>query len=128
MLMKSIAVKPLILGLVLMVLPTLAKAQEVQPHTFWDKPNAIGFAVSGVAKIVDWAQSCQSLGHGSREVWMFTNSCFGLVGIGIGGQGLQTGIAYGLHRRGHHKLERVLPYIVTLGNVVGIAYSYRHRN
>ena len=128
MLTKGIAAKPLILGFVLMVLPALAKAQEVQPHTFWDKANAIGFAVSGAAKIVDWAQTYQSLEHGSHEKWMFTNSRLGLAGIGVGGQALQTGIAYGLHRREHHKLERVLPYIVSLGNVVGIAYSYRHRN
>lgn len=97
-------------------------------HRFWDDQQKIAFAISTGVKMADAWQTCYQFAHspGWHEEWMPTQSCAGLVGLGIAGTAMQVVAGDMLHRHHHHRLERLVPWIVTAGNVAGITFSAKH--
>jgi hypothetical protein len=96
-------------------------AQEA-PHSFWDRPNTVGFATSFAIRAADAGQTCYHLRHGSIEGSAPFQSCSGVTAWIMAGHALQMGGQYLLHRTGHHRLER-WPPITALGNVYAISKS-----
>lgn len=114
--------------ILLFALCSLASAQEV--HKFWDRQQKVVFASTLAVRAADLGQTCDHLAqrftngaHIYREEWIPSQRC-GVVGAFIlGGQAAQTAVQYALHRKGHHRLERIVPIVWTAPNVIGIAYS-----
>lgn len=89
------------------------RSQPVQvplkTHPFFDKTNLMLFAGVAAVRAMDYSstQHFRSLGH--NEV-LLTNSIVDnkplFAGIEVAGTALSIGVAYWLHRTGHHKLER----------------------
>jgi hypothetical protein len=105
----------------------IAKTQ-VQPvaiHRFWDKPNKLEFgAMVGLAAF-DMAQTCDNLANGGNESFL-TQSCPKDLAIILGVNAGTVGLAWLLHRTGHHKLERI-PMLWKAGDSInGIVYSKQH--
>ena len=94
-------------------------------HPFFDKKNMIGFSVHGVTRIADAAQTCTLLNKpGRKEAWLPVHSCSGVVAYSLSMIPAQIGSSYILHRRGHHKLERWLPYLWATPSAAGVAVSF----
>lgn len=92
-------------------------------HPFRDTPNLIAFSSLTISRTMDAVQSCQLLSDGGREKGLPWQTCApitafseGMVGAGVAG-------AYALHRMGHHRLERVVPWAIAVPAVVGIFQS-----
>lgn len=102
------------------------KVTPSKAHPFLDKPNLIAFSSLTLSRTVDAVQSCQLLSDGGREKGLPWQTCApiatfseGTVAAGIAG-------AYALHRLGHHRLERVVPWAVAVPAIVGIFQTRAH--
>jgi len=78
-------------------------------HRFLDRTNLLLFAGVAAVRTFDYT-STQHFRHlGNNEV-LLTNSVVDnkslFAGIEVAGTALSIGVAYWLHRTGHHKLER----------------------
>ena len=78
-------------------------------HRFLDRTNLLLFAGVAAVRTLDYT-STQHFRHlGNNEV-LLTNSVVDnkplFAGIEVAGTALSIGVAYWLHRTGHHKLER----------------------
>jgi hypothetical protein len=106
---------------------SLFKANDPTPsHPFWDKQNKIAFAVTAGIRTADIAQTCYGLAHGARELALPTQSCAGVASFIALGQGEQLFGQWIAHRKGWHRLERIIPYVSAAPNAFGIAYSLRY--
>lgn len=94
-------------------------------HRFYDKPAKIELTASLSLAAFDMGQTCHNLATGGREYWM-TQSCAGDIGIVLGVHAAQEGLAYLLHRTGHHHLERFTRLYTIQAHVRGILYSKQH--
>lgn len=106
----------------------LAVKPAPQPleHRFFDRPNIIAFAVHGATRVADATQSCILLSKpGRRESWLPTQSCGAIAGYSVAMIPAQIGSSYILHRKGHHRLERWLPYAWATPSALGIALSVK---
>lgn len=94
-------------------------------HRFWDKPAKITLATSLSLAAFDMGQTCHNLATGGHEDWM-PSSCPGDIAITLGAHAAGEGLAYLLHRIGHHKLERfALAYLIQ-AHTRAIIYSKQH--
>ena len=90
-----------------------AKAQPTQlpetTHRFFDRTNLALFAGVAAVRALDYTSTQHFRRLGNNEV-MLTNSIVDnkplFAGIEVAGTALSVGVAYWLHRTGHHKLER----------------------
>lgn len=94
-------------------------------HRFYDKPAKIELGAAVTMASADSAITCHNLANGGHEDWM-TQSCAGNVAILFGGVAVQEGLAYGFHRLGWHKPERVIRFFTIQASSRAIAYSARH--
>ncbi len=116
---------PVAAAVVPAVVPT-AQKPAIRPHAFFDRKNAIGFAVHGAIRAADATQTCMLLGKpGRRETWLPMSSCGAIVGYSIAMVPAQIGTSYIMHRKGHHTLERWLPYLWATPSAAGLAVSIR---
>ncbi len=79
------------------------------PHRFFDKTNLMLFAGVAAVRALDFT-STQHFRHNGHNEVLLTNSIVDnkplFAGIEVAGTALSIGVAYWLHRTGHHKLER----------------------
>lgn len=94
-------------------------------HKFYDKPAKIELALASSAAAFDMGQTCHNLATGGRE-YALTQSCSKNVGITTGILGAQELLALGLHKTGHHRLERLARLWSTPNNLEGAVRSKLH--
>lgn len=99
--------------------------EQTMTHRFFDRENLIGMAVHAAVRTADAVQTCTMLGRGAREAWLPMKGCAGITAYSLAMVPAQIGNAYLLHRTGHHKLERWMPYVWAAPSAAGIAYSMR---
>lgn len=117
----------MLLTTISVILLLLAPAYAQQEHPFWDRTNTVAFASTFAVRSADAAQTCYHLRQpGWHEESIPSQSCAVITGWIMGGQVAQLGGTYLLHRLGHHRLERWLPYVAVSGNVTAIEYSFTH--
>lgn len=99
--------------------------EKPRTHRFFDRNNLIGFSAMFAGTALDHHSTCRFLRAGMKEVLLPTQSCrtVGLVLYGTSSAGV--GLAYWLHRKGHHKLERWLPRIRAIAGGVAVSWNYR---
>ena len=105
----------------------IVAAQPPKPveHHFFDRTNAIGFAIHAAIRTADATQSCIMIGRGRQENWLPMKSCAGVATYSLSMIPAQIGASYLMHRWGHHRLERLMPYAWSIPSAAGIAVSTR---
>jgi len=95
-------------------------------HKFWDHRNILLHAAAAGAAAADFWTTRRALSRGSLErnplARPFAQTDAGFAAYKAGSWGTYLGLAYLSHRKGWHRLERVLPFvaITTDGTAVGI--------
>ena len=74
----------------------------------------------------DMALTCRNLANSGREWALPASTCGQAVALTAGFHATGEGVAYLLHRLGHHKLEQVPRWYLAFGNIYGTAYSSAH--
>jgi len=104
-------------------------ALDAQPlHRFFDATNLLGMSVSLLAQTSDAVTTQRFLHHGVQEQNGLARP---FVDQGWGGQvaaaaivnTAEISVMYALHKMGHHRMERALPYVVA---VPGAIEGYRN--
>lgn len=108
-----------------LVMASVAARPKPVVHHFYDKPAKLELALAGTAAALDMAQTCHNLATGGVE-YTLTQSCAADVGITMGILGMQELLALGLHKTGHHKLERLARLWSTTNNIEGAVRSKMH--
>jgi hypothetical protein len=92
---------------------TLAERPIASPpaHRFWDRQNLLLFSGVAAFRGLDYASTRNFQARGRQEILLpddVVNNSAGFGGLEAAGTATSMGIAYLLHRTGHHKLERWL--------------------
>jgi hypothetical protein len=98
---------------------------NVAPHRFFDRANLIGIAIHAAVRTADAAQTCASINAGAHEAWLPMKGCPAIAGYSLSMVPAQIGSSYLMHRRGHHKLEKLMPYLWAVPSAVAIGVSAR---
>jgi hypothetical protein len=106
---------------------TTAEPPWRPPHRFWDAGNIALAGGVAASRALDY----HSTGHfrelGNHE-WLLTNRIVDnkplFAAIEVGGAAATIGVAYWLHRNGHHKMERWLMVIHTGITTGGAIHNY----
>ena len=102
-------------------IPAAKPLDDATVHRFWDRENDLLFAGVAGARALDYSSTLNMRRRGRQEI-LLTDSVVdnhGLfAGIEVSGVALSVGVAYALHRTGHHKLERWVS-IVHIGVATG---------
>ena len=112
-------------------LPDMPKPKPVETyvapeHKFYDRQAKIELAAAITMAAFDIAQTCHNLANGGREYFLPTQSCAKTNALLFGQVAIQELIVYGLHRHGHHKLERYARLFTVGANLEGVIYSKAH--
>jgi hypothetical protein len=118
-------------ALVLMALNYQPRIETPRPkpvaiHRYWDRANKIEFTAGMTLAAADMTQTCHNLAHGGHEEFLPTQNCGQAVAYTVGAYAAAEGVAYILHRTGHHKLERVPVGYMAAASARGIAFSKIH--
>jgi hypothetical protein len=92
-------------------------------HALFDSYGRSALLVSTAARAADAALSCSNLSAGGHERWLPTQSCGGVVAWIAAGEVAQVGATAWLHHEGHHRVERVVPWLFTAGSLAAVGYS-----
>jgi hypothetical protein len=98
---------------------------KVETHRFFDRANLIGTAIHAAVRTVDAVQTCALLSRGAREAWLPMKGCPAIAAYSLSMVPAQIGNSYLLHRSGHHKLEKWMPYLWAAPSAAGIGVSMR---
>ncbi len=97
---------------------------KVKPHRFFDGTNFCLQSVNALIMAGDIASTHRALQvPGSRELNPLGQSQGGLLALKIAGVGAGLGIAYMMHRSGHHKAERMIPLIFGVPSGIAAAHN-----
>jgi hypothetical protein len=104
-----------------------------QPHRFFDRTNILLFSGVAVSRTVDYTSTRNMLARGRQEKLIpddVVYSTAGFVSLEVAGAATSIGIAYLLHRTGHHKLERWISIghigVTSFGAARNYALESRH--
>ena len=100
--------------------------KPVAVHRYWDRTNKIEFAAGATLAAADMTQTCRNLAHGGHEDFLPTQNCGQAVAFTVGVYAAAEGVAYILHRTGHHKLEHVPVAYMAAASTRGIVFSKIH--
>ncbi len=90
-------------------LPPPRVVRPAPPHRFWDRTNLELFAGVAAVRAFDYASTRHFRDRGVNEA-LLSNSIVdnkpAFAAIEVGATAASIGVAYWLHRTGHHRLER----------------------
>jgi hypothetical protein len=99
--------------------PRPALAERPPEHKFFDKQQLFALYAHSGMRILDTVKTCRELSDGGREDWIPTQSCAGIAAWQAGSVGLALGVGWLFHKTGHHRLERVTPWVGTSASAAG---------
>ncbi len=88
--------------------PQSAPGLEV-PHAFWDRTNTFLFTGVATFRALDYASTRNMMARGREEILLpddVVKSSAGFPALEVAATGASIGLSYGMHRLGHHKIER----------------------
>jgi len=93
-------------------------------HRFLDAKN-FGFqSLNALIMAADLASTQRALQvPGTREMNPLSRSQGAMIALKVAGAGAGLGIAYMMHRTGHHKAERVIPLILGVPSALAAAHN-----
>jgi hypothetical protein len=102
-------------------------------HRFWDRTNLWLFAGIAASRGLDYASTRNMLARGREEILLpdaVVDNHAGFAALEAAGTATSVGLAYLLHRTGHHKLERWLSIghigVATFGDGRNYALKSHH--
>ena len=123
-------VRVLAMGICLIPLSATAGADPmivegpVPVHRFLDAKNLGLQSLNLLIMAADIATTKQALQvPGTSEMNPFVRSQGGMLALKIAGVGAGLGIAYMMHRSGHHKVERVIPLMFGAPSALAAAHN-----
>lgn len=90
---------------------------------FFDRQQLIAFYVHSGVRLADTINTCHALAHGGVEDWIPAQSCAGVAGWQVGSVGLTLAVGWLFYKTGHHKLERITPWVGTSASAAGLTKS-----
>jgi len=118
---------------------SLAAAQELNApsadlaasHKFWDRETKLLFAVHASMEAADFALTHNALDNGGVERNPIAQPFMklgtpGQVAFFAGGTAAAVGISYWLHKRGHHRLERLVGMYAIADSASGVIHNATH--
>jgi hypothetical protein len=111
---------------------TSAPSAELRTeHKFWDRENALLFGFHAGLEVADFGLTHHALAHGAVEqnplARPFTNlGTGGQIAFFAGGTAATLGISYWLHKRGHHRLERLVGMYAIADSGFGVIHNATH--
>ena len=111
--------------------PGFEVVPEASNHKFWDGENRLLFSTVAALSAADFVATRSNLASGGRELnpvtRLFSGSTAGLA-VNFTGETVSiVGLAYFLHRTGHHKLERITPMLNVASSAFAVAFDLSHR-
>lgn len=100
-----------------------AAPQKPEEHKFFDKEQLIGLCVHAGVRTADTIVTFHNISNGATERWIPTQSYAGIAAWQSGSVGLALGVGYLFHKTGHHKLERITPWVATGASGAGLTKS-----
>ncbi len=100
-----------------------ATPQLAPEHKFFDRQQFVALYVHAGVRTADTIETCHRLANGAVEVWIPTQSCAGVAAWQAGSVGAALGIGWIFHKTGHHKLERITPWVGTGASSAGLTKS-----
>jgi len=95
--------------------PEVIAIEQTKPvsseHHFWDRENIYLFSGIAIMRGMDYASTRNFQARGRQEILLpddVVNNSAGFAGLEVAATVTSVGVAYLLHRKGHHKLERWL--------------------
>ena len=99
-------------------------ASPAPRHRFLDSQNVTMLAISAIIMAADVATTKRALQvPGAYEANPLTRSPGALISLKVAGVGAGLGLAYALHKSGHHKAERLVPIFFSLPSAVSAAHN-----
>lgn len=96
----------------------------VPAHRFFDAKNIGLQSINVLIMAADIASTKQALQvPGTHEMNPVSGSQGGMLALKFAGVGAGLGIAYMMHRSGHHKAERVIPLILGAPSALAAAHN-----
>lgn len=89
------------------------------PHKFFDRQQLLDLYIHTGMRVADTIKTCRELSHGGMEDWIPTQECGGIVAWQAGSIGLTLGVGWLFHKTGHHRLERITPWVGTTASAAG---------
>jgi hypothetical protein len=100
--------------------PAVIQPPPAKAHRFFDKENLAIFSADAAIMAADFATSRRAMeAPGAREANPLMRTEASALAMKFAGVGAGVGIAYMLHKSGHHRAERIVPII--LGVPSGLA-------
>ena len=99
--------------------PTLPPQQQ----KFFDRKQMIGLYAHSAVRVADTIKTCRSISHGGVEDWIPSQSCAGIAAWQAGSVGLALGMGWIFYKTGHHRLERITPWVATGFSAAGLTKS-----
>lgn len=104
---------------------------EHPAHKFWDRETAILFGLHAGLEAADFGLTHHALAEGAVErnplARPFTNlGTGGQVAFFAGGTAATLGISYWLHKRGHHRMERLIGLYSIGDSAFGVIHNATH--
>ena len=100
-------------------------------HKFWDRRNRLVFLAVGAFSTADFVVTLNNLENGGRELNPLVRPLAGTTAGLAANFSAQTagviGISYIFHRTGHHRLERITPFVSITGSAFAVGYGLAHR-
>jgi hypothetical protein len=93
-------------------------------HRFLDAKNIALQSLNALIMAADLASTRRALQvPGTRELNPLSRSEGAQISLKVAGVGAGLGIAYMMHRTGHHKAERIVPLILGVPSAVAAAHN-----
>lgn len=111
--------------------PNAPSAELAVPRIYWDRENTLLFALHAGLEAADFSLTHRALARGSVELnpiaRPFTSmGTGGQIAFFTGGTAATLGISYWLHRRGHHRLERIVSIYAIADSASGVIHNATH--
>jgi hypothetical protein len=93
--------------------PAVIQTPPAPTHRFFDKQNIVIFSIDAAIMAADFATTRRALeAPGAHEANPLMKSEGPAIAMKFAGVGAGMGIAYALHKSGHHRAERIVPVIL----------------
>ena len=93
-------------------------------HHFLDAKNIALFSVNAIVMGADIATTQRALAvPGAREANPLMSSQAAIIPLKVASVGAGLGLAYMMHRSGHHKAERIIPLILGVPSALAAVHN-----
>jgi hypothetical protein len=105
--------------------PLIVEPPPNPSHRFFDAKNLGLMSVTALSFAADVISTDRALKiPGTRELNPLAQSQAALISLKFAGAGAGLGIAYMMHRSGHHRAERAIPIIFGLPSGIAAAHNF----